>query len=79
MRRRWLRVLLFAIVIMLTAVYLPAPIHPDCSNQPTLQCGTTCDSNGCSFVIWGDPDRMFSYCYPIGSGCLGGFNHPCCN
>ena len=78
--RKALRLVVISLILLLSTTTAPAMLHPDCNNQPGLQCGTTCTSEGCSFIIWGDPDKMFSYCYVVdGSGCLGGYHHPCCD
>ena len=80
MNRRWLSVTLLAVVMMLIAAYLPAPIHPDCNNQPFLNCGLTCTSEGCVLLVRPDPsDTMFDFCYILDGGCLGGIHHPCCD
>lgn len=78
MTARRLRVTVFAILLLLVATQLPAPIQPDCNNQPTLQCGMTCYQAACQFIIWGDGSSEYRYCYEINGGCMGGYNHPCC-
>lgn len=81
MRARHVRVVLFAFVLMLFAAQLPAPVHPDCNNQPYLNCGLTCMDYQCVFVIGPSPeDHMYDYCYVVdGAGCMGGIRNLCCN
>ena len=81
MNRKRLRVALFAVGLLLMAAQLPAPVHPDCNNQPYLNCGLTCTNEGCIFIIGPSPeDHMFDYCYVVdGAGCLGGTYNRCCN
>ena len=81
MRSRKLRVFVVASVLILTAANLPAPIQPDCNNQPTLQCGYTCTRYaGCIIVVTGDGRTDYDFCYPVsgGTNCMGGSYHKCC-
>ena len=82
MSRRRLRVAFFTVASMLIASQLPAPIHPDCSNQPNLACGLVCTQYGCAIVSMPDPTDNHYYCYYVGDpgsqNCLGGYYHTCC-
>jgi len=81
MSGRHVRVAFFAVVLMLIAAQLPAPVQPDCNNQPYLNCGLTCTSEGCVFIVGPSPeDHMFDFCYTVdGAGCMGGINNRCCD
>ena len=80
MSGRHLRVAFLALVLMFIAVQLPAPVRPDCNNQPYLNCGLTCMGYECVFVVGpNQEDHMYDYCYKVDdAGCLGGIRHPCC-
>ncbi|HYI11493.1 MAG TPA: hypothetical protein VEK57_20725 [Thermoanaerobaculia bacterium] len=81
MRLRKLRILVIALVLLLTASNLPAPLQPDCNNQPHLECGYTCTRyGGCIIVVTGDGRYDNDFCYRIGTGtgCMGGSFHKCC-
>jgi len=81
MTGRGLRVAVFAVAVMLFAAQLPAPVHPDCNNQPYLNCGLTCLRYDCVLVAGPSPeDHMYDFCYKVdGAGCMGGIHHPCCD
>jgi hypothetical protein len=76
---RFLRVMFLAAALAMVASNLPAPLWPDCNNQPDLNCGMTCTQDGCIIIVTPDESHYHDFCYRMsGSNCMGGSYHKCC-